>query len=223
MKVRQPTNTKISIYIYAIDLFPLVSYFTVDVLRMGHLWVKCSKYPLMPLLLLFIFIADKSSLQKLWPEGFDANLCSAHSPVVDDACQNGPWTNKTATQIIIIKVFLKRKILSLETILSMRTHTRTQRHPHTQAFWLYKAKYTQQTPRRLGMDKDTQNRKHSRSTILGKEMFLDLIWMSPERVSAGEEGEGHSMLMDRKQKRRGNQQWRVWCDLKTVKQRDWLR
>ena len=30
--------------------------------------------------------------------------------------------------------------------------------------------------------------------------------MSPERVSVGEEGEGHSMLMDRKRKRRGNQQ-----------------
>ena len=28
--------------------------------------------------------------------------------------------------------------------------------------------------------------------------------MSLERVSVGDEGEGHSMLMDRKQKRRGN-------------------
>ena len=36
--------------------------------------------------------------------------------------------------------------------------------------------------------------------------------MSPERVSVGEKGKGHSMLMDRKQKRRGNQQWRVWCE-----------
>ena len=36
--------------------------------------------------------------------------------------------------------------------------------------------------------------------------------MSPERVSVGEEGEGHSMVMDRRQKRRGNQQWRVWCE-----------
>ena len=35
--------------------------------------------------------------------------------------------------------------------------------------------------------------------------------MSPERVSVGEEGEGHSMLMDQKQKRHGNQQRRVWC------------
>ena len=36
--------------------------------------------------------------------------------------------------------------------------------------------------------------------------------MGPERGSAGEEGEGHSMLMARKQKRRGNQQWRVWYE-----------
>ena len=31
--------------------------------------------------------------------------------------------------------------------------------------------------------------------------------MSPERVSVREEGEGHSMLRDRRQKWRGNQQW----------------
>ena len=36
--------------------------------------------------------------------------------------------------------------------------------------------------------------------------------MSPERVSVGEEEEGHSMLTDRRQKRRGNQQLRVWCE-----------
>ena len=36
--------------------------------------------------------------------------------------------------------------------------------------------------------------------------------MSPERASDGEEGEGHSVLMDRKQKRRGNQQRKVWCE-----------
>ena len=35
-------STKISIYIYAIDLFPLVSHFTADVLRMGHM-TKCQK------------------------------------------------------------------------------------------------------------------------------------------------------------------------------------
>jgi len=36
--------------------------------------------------------------------------------------------------------------------------------------------------------------------------------MSPETVSTGDEGEGHSMLMDRKRKMRGNQQWRVWWE-----------
>ena len=36
--------------------------------------------------------------------------------------------------------------------------------------------------------------------------------MSPERVSVGEDGEGHSTLMDRKQKRRGNQHRRVGCE-----------
>ena len=36
--------------------------------------------------------------------------------------------------------------------------------------------------------------------------------MSPDRVPVGEEGEGHSMYMDQKQKRRGNQQWRVCCE-----------
>ena len=89
--------------------------------------------------------------------------------------------------IIIIKVFLKREILSLETILSARTHTRTHArthahthtHTHTQAFWPYKAKTDtaqngQQTPWRPGMDEASErNRKHGRSTILGKEMFLD--------------------------------------------------
>ena len=36
--------------------------------------------------------------------------------------------------------------------------------------------------------------------------------MDPERVSVGQEGEDHSMVMDRKQKRRGNQQWRDLCE-----------
>lgn len=43
--------------------------------------------------------------------------------------------------MIIINVFLKRTFLSLETILSPYTHKH--RHLHTQAFWLYRAKYTQ--------------------------------------------------------------------------------
>ena len=35
--------------------------------------------------------------------------------------------------------------------------------------------------------------------------------MSSKRVSLGEEGKGHSMLMDRTEKA-VDQQWRVWCE-----------
>ena len=42
---------------------------------------------------------------------------------------------------------------------------------------------------------------------LGKRNVLGYIWMSPERVSVREEGEGHSMLTDWRHKKRGNQQW----------------
>ena len=54
-------------------------------------------------------------------------------------------------------MFLKHKIVSMETVISAYTHR--QCHPHAQAFWPYKAKiYTaqngQQMPRRPGMDED---------------------------------------------------------------------
>jgi len=78
---------------------------------------------------------------------------------------------------------------------------------HTEAP-AYTSILTIQSSKRLGdLDwiKDARNRKHGRSTILEKEMFLD-FWLSPERVSVGEEGEGHSMLMDWKQKRCRNAQ-----------------
>ena len=35
--------------------------------------------------------------------------------------------------------------------------------------------------------------EYETSKVLGKEMLLDYIWMSPDVVSVGEEGEGHSM------------------------------
>ena len=54
-----------------------------------------------------------------------------------------------------------------------------------------------------------RNRRHGTSTGLGKEMIFSYTWTSSERVSVGEKGEGHSMQMDQKQKRRGNQRWRV--------------
>ena len=70
-------------------------------------------------------------------------------------------TKKFAQLIMIIKVVLKREIVSLETILHTHTHRGTRTHKHSD--------YTkQQTPGRLGMDKDARNRKRSRSTIWGK-------------------------------------------------------
>ena len=35
------------------------------------------------------------------------------------------------------------------------------------------------------------NRKHGRSTVLGKEIFLGYISISPKRVPFGDEGEGY--------------------------------
>ena len=55
-----------------------------------------------------------------------------------------PWISLESFTliIIIIKVFVKCKIFSLETILSAHTHAHTDRHPHTRALQLYKARYT---------------------------------------------------------------------------------
>ena len=114
--------------------------------------------------------------------------------------------------LIIIQVFLKCKMLSLETVLSAcacthahththtHTHTHAQRHPHTQAFWLYKAKFTQLKTgsKHVGdlewIKTSARNRRHGRSTILGKEMLLDYIWMSPERFCR--RGRGRSFHVD---------------------------
>ena len=82
-------------------------------------------------------------------------------------CQPLPWCSRrnsfqfvSLIMMIIIrrrKVFLKHKIVSVETVISAYTHR--QRHPHAQAFWPYKAKiYTaqngQQMPGRPGVDED---------------------------------------------------------------------
>ena len=67
-----------------------------------------------------------------------------------------------ALVIIIIVI----KILSPETILSAHTHTRTHTHTHKQPGYT-----KQETPGRLGVDKDAKNRKHGRSTILKKEII----------------------------------------------------
>ena len=62
------------------------------------------------------------------------------------------------------------------------------------------------------MKTESQNGKHGKSIVLRKETFLGYVWMSPEMVAFREEGEGHSMYRDRKQKRCRNQQLRVWCE-----------
>ena len=58
-----------------------------------------------------------------------------------------------------MKVFLKNKLLSLETILGAYTQTEAHAHTHTQAFWpcktkIYAAQNGQQMPGRPGMDED---------------------------------------------------------------------
>ena len=88
--------------------------------------------------------------------------------------------------IIKMKVFLMHKILSLETILSAFTHAHTHTHTHMDRGTrthkhsdLTKLKYTQLETgsKRSGdlewMKTAAWNRKHGRSTSLGKEMLLD--------------------------------------------------
>ena len=54
-----------------------------------------------------------------------------------------------------------------------------------------------------------QNGKHGRPRVLGKEMFLGYSWMSPERVSVREEGEGNSMQRE-SALRVGNKHTAAW-------------
>ena len=95
--------------------------------------------------------------------------------------------------IIITSIFWKRKILSLETVLSTHTHARTHAHTHTHTHThthrgtrthkhsVY-TKLTYYTQLKTGskppgdlkwMKASARNRKRGRSTVLGKEMFLD--------------------------------------------------
>ena len=56
--------------------------------------------------------------------------------------------------------------------------------------------------------------QHGRCKALGilrNVLKFDLV-RERERVSAGEEAESHCMLRDRRQKRRGNQQRKVWYE-----------
>ena len=76
--------------------------------------------------------------------------------------------------LMIIKVFIKLKIMSVETILSAYTHT--QASVYTSMLTMQSLIYTQL---KTGSKKDlrrmntaARNRKHSRSIVLGKEMLL---------------------------------------------------
>ena len=76
------------------------------------------------------------------------------------------------------KIFVKRKILSIETILSAytreHTHTHTHRGTRTHEHSEYKAKFTQngqQTETWDGWRQAARNRKHGRSAVLGKYIF----------------------------------------------------
>ena len=93
-----------------------------------------------------------------------------------------------------------RKVLSIETILCMymHAHMQTPAPLHTWAYWLYKTHFTRNL--KCAPNRDlrwmkrwtktaTQNGNHGRSVVLGKETSWSLTWMSPGRVSVGEEGE----------------------------------
>ena len=77
----------------------------------------------------------------------NSNMSTAGHVSSSGCSVNGPSINNDN------KTIFKAQNVSLETILSTytcmhacvcaHTHKHTQRHPHTEAFWLYKAKYTQ--------------------------------------------------------------------------------
>ena len=97
--------------------------------------------------------------------------------------------------IIILKIFIKRKILSIETIES--AHTRTQRHPHTRVFRLYTAKFTQlktgskilsiETIESAHTRTRTQRHPHTRVFRLYKAKFTQLKTGSKRRLQLDED------------------------------------
>ena len=116
------------------------------------------------------------------------------------------WAIRIAHHVIIIKVFVKCKTLSIETVLSA----------HTQAFCytklnVYSLKLAAKGDSRW-MKSAPWNRKHGRSTVSEMNVFRLQLNESREGFCwKGREGGDHSMLMDQKQKRHDNQQWSlVW-------------
>ena len=109
------------------------------------------------------------------------------------------WAVLPVGVTIIIKVFVKHKVLSVEIILSSytharmhvhtHTHTHTCRHPNTGVYWLYKTEFTynlkcKQTTNRAFRQRKiaVQNRKYGGSVVLGRELSWGLIWRSPESM-----------------------------------------
>ena len=88
---------------------------------------------------------------------------------------------RTSLNLIIIKVFIKREILSVEINLSTYTHTHTHARTHARTCTHEYTDYTKVTLHSLKraaisdlrwMKTAARNRKHGRSTVLGKEKFL---------------------------------------------------
>ena len=77
--------------------------------------------------------------------------------------------------MIIIEVFIKCKLLSVETVLSiyMRTHTctHTQKHLHTQAYRPTDLKRAAKQRFETYEDSSTERETYGRSMVLGKKMF----------------------------------------------------
>ena len=75
-------------------------------------------------------------------------------------------------------------------------HTHTHTHTHTRISWLYKTLCTAilNNNQAFDLEEDSSaDRKIWQVYCLWKKEVLRFDWKSPERVSVGEEGEGHSM------------------------------
>ena len=97
--------------------------------------------------------------------------------------------------IIIVKVFIKHKILSVDTVLSTSIHTHTYRHPHTQVYidytiFLFTQLNRHQTETWGGGRLDSNVEQKMWCIFWREKMSEGMVWRSPERVSDG--GEGHS-------------------------------
>ena len=96
--------------------------------------------------------------------------------------------------IIIIKVFVKRKIVSLETILS--AYARAHTHPYTQAFQLYKVKFTTDSKRRLEMDEDSSTDQKTWQVYNFVKRNIFRLHLNESREGFCRRGRGRSFHVD---------------------------